>query len=345
MDGRRGSLIVVFGFVSLCACCDNHFSIEDEQLSGYDASATASGIRLTLDGNVYGWPSGVHHPCDQFAAVGPNGIVRGIGTNVTQGWNIGILGTVGERIFFKYYEHATGMVRTSEYTFIMQDDALISTYSSPLVVNFASSHNPCAFGCSHYKITTNMGDFVFAVPSDRTCYEDNGICRIDQQANVYECYRDSEAQTACFEPYPPPMPRPPPQPPPSPKPPSPHSPPPLPRFPPGIPESMPQAPPPPPHQPPPPASDPHAPPSPPPPPPPAPQPPPASEGGDGVPVAVVVGSVAFGLVGVGGLATYFGHTIAKTVVGYSSASAAKLPTASETDKAELLESAGEESQS
>jgi len=64
-----------------------------------------------------------------------------------------------------------------------------------------------------------------------------------------------------------------------------------------------------------------------------------------VPVAVVVGSVAFGLVGVGGLATYFGHTIAKTVVGYSSASAAKLPTASETDKAELLESAGEESQS
>ena len=90
------SFALVLLTLSGAEACVPHFVEGD--LSNHDASATASGIRLTLDGNVYGWPDGPHSACDQLATVGPDGVVRGIGTNVSLGWNIGTLGTVGERI-------------------------------------------------------------------------------------------------------------------------------------------------------------------------------------------------------------------------------------------------------
>lgn len=332
METLHNSLAFVLLALSNAAACVPQFVEGD--LSNHDASATASGIRLTLDGTVYGWPDGPHSPCDQLATVGPDGVVRGIGTNVSLGWNIGTLGTVGERIWFRYYDHAAQATRTSSYTFIMQDDASISTYGNPLTINFESEHKPCSFGCSYYKIA----DFVFSVPSNRACYEDNGVCRIDQQPDVYQCYTDAEGEDLCYKPYPPPMPTPPPLPPPTPSPPPPHSPPPSPVYPPQIPGDEPQRPPPPPTPPdasPLPPSPPH--PSPP-PPPPAPQPPPQSDD-DGVSVTVVVLSIAAGVTVLGLGASYAVPIAIKSAASYSSAvtGTSKVVSGSESDAVELLE--------
>jgi hypothetical protein len=314
--------------------CVEHFVVGD--LSSHDASATASGIVLTLDGVPYGWPNNGYSHCDQLAALGPDGVVRGIGTNVTQGWNIGTLGTVGERIWFRFYDHAAGVARTSDYTFVMQDDASISTYGNPLTLNFVTDHDPCVYGCSYYKIA----GFVFSVPSSRSCYENNQLCRIDQQADVYECYKDSEGQIPCFEPYPPPMPNPPPKPPPLPTPPPPTGPPPTPHFPPGVPEFMPQRPPPPPLSP---ENSPFPPPPPPPPPPPAPLPPPKAPASEGVPVLVVVLSSTAGVALVAAAVRYGVPLLTRGAAYASTNVAPKATELAESDAVELLDNDAENS--
>ena len=279
--------VVVLSLLRYAIACTPFFVVGD--LGTHDASATASAISLSLDGTPFGFPHDGHHTCDEFAAVAADGSVRGVASNTTQGWNLGMLGTVGERIYFKYREHETNAVRVSSYVFYMEDDASISTYSSPLTIPFTTTHNPCAFGCSYYSI---LG-FVFSVPSNRNCYLEGSVCRIDGQEAVYQCYVDSEAATPCYVPFPPPLPLPPPMSPPPPSPPVPTPPPPTPAFPPRVPSEAPQTPPPPPNLPPPPTTTPTAPP---PPTTPPPQSPATKTVPERFPTLVVVGLLAFGLV-------------------------------------------------
>lgn len=277
-------LLLVYALFLLqeARACTSFFTVGD--LGSHDASATASAIALSLDGAPYGFPHAGHGPCDQLAAVASDGSVRGVALNTTSGWNLGMLGTIGERIFFQYHESDTGALRVSSYVFYMADDASISTFSSPLTLPFSTSHDPCAFACSYYSV---LG-FVFPVPSDRNCYFDGALCRISGQSSVYQCYVDSEATTPCFVPFPPPLPRPPPRPPPPPLQPPPVRPSPAPSFPPAVPAGQPQMPPPPPSNPPPPESTPHPPTPPNPSPPPPPSTPPASSSTDGTNLGVVI---------------------------------------------------------
>jgi len=269
--------LVLWLFLCSSECCDPNFVVGD--VSRHDASATASALALTLDGNPFGLPHEGWDHCDQLAAVASDGTVRGIAVNTTAGWNLGILGTVGERIFFQYFNSRTSSVYVSTYVFLMEDDTQLSTYSSPLTLAFTTTHDPCGFGCSFYSV---LG-FVFAVPSNRHCYLDGSLCRISGQDSVYQCYTDSEGSSLCYVPFPPPQPRPPPAPPTPLHPPSPSSPSPSPQFPPRVPSAHPQLPPPPPQQPPPPTggTDPRPPP-----------PQSATRDSDGVPVVAIVASVA-----------------------------------------------------
>ena len=321
-------LQIVLYLCCVSECCNSFYTIGD--LGSHDASATASAMSLSLGGQPYGYPHNGHH-CDQLAAVASDGTVRGIGTNTTQGWDIGILGTVGERIFFKYKEYESSTERVSSYVFYMEDDTSISTYSNPLTLQFTTVHDPCGFGCSYYSI---LG-FVFSVPSNRYCYLDGSVCRINGQDAIYECFVDSEASTRCYVPYPPPLPSPMPLLPPPPSPPQPLPPSPTPEFPPGLPSNTPQTPPPPPHNPPPPTTTPTNPPS---PPPPNPSPPPkfpTYPKDDGVPVVIVLLAV------LGGVAFSAG-----AVGRYSFVSAEQKRTAEYTSGVpEMIEEAGEASDS
>ena len=254
--------------------CETVYSTGD--LSTHDASATAVGITFTRNGSPFGWPGGTYHPCDQVIAVGPDGVVRGVATNTTTGWSLGILGTVGEDIHVKYWSEQASVLFWSTFVFVMQDDASFSTYGNPKTLELIDEHNPC-FTCAHYS----LAGFSFPVPSNSRCVAQGSICRYEPAADTRECYVDSELTTKCYQPYPPPPPTPsprspppprPPPPPPSPVLPSPSPPPPSPSAPPRLPFNSPQAPPPPP----PPSLPPSPPPPPlhpPPPPPPSPSPP------------------------------------------------------------------------
>lgn len=328
---RVGLVERLLTLVSVCNSCTQFFQVAD--LSTHDASATASALALSLNGNPYGFPHTGHHPCDELAAVASDGGVRGVAVNTTQGWNLGMLGTVGERIFFQYHEHETGALRVSSYVFYMEDDTQISTYSNPLTLPFVTTHDPCGFGCAYYSL---LG-FVFAVPSNRRCYFDNGVCRIDGQTAVYQCYTDSEATSLCYVPYPPPLPLPPPDPPHPSSPPSPSPPPPGPAFPPGLPSSHPQLPPPPPASPPPPTTRPSS--------PPQPSPLTASDG-DGFPISAVlvsVGVLVFALV-VGRYASLGAERNKRSSYTSGIQESASVEEGETTDDVELLESESEKSE-
>lgn len=302
---------LTIGSVALRALgtCPAQFELADVSTRIHDASATAVGLTFRMGQADYGWPNGPYHPCDQFGAVGPDGTVRGVGQNSTSGWLIGIVGTSGERITFEFWDGASESMKYFSYTFIMQDDASISTFSNPLVLQLMTVHDPCSLNCAYYSL---LG-FSFPVPADRRCVEYNGMCKLESTDDVRECFGDNELTTPCYRPYPPPPPglppgaTPPPSLPPSPSPsPSPHppppppplSPPPSPEYPPANPANSPQNPPPPPSHPPPdflppsaPAPDhPHPPPPPPPPPTPSPPyglPPSSPDGGMTIPDAAL----------------------------------------------------------
>lgn len=283
--------------------CEPFFVIRD--LGSHDASATASAISLSLDEVPFGFPHTGHH-CDELAAVASDGSVRGIALNTTQGYSLGMLGTVGERIYFKYKEFATGALRVSSYVFFMSDDVSISTYSSPLTLPFSTAHDPCNFACAYYSIQ----GFVLAVPANRHCYLDGGLCRINGQDSVFQCYVDSEALVPCYVPFPPPLPAPPLSSPAPSSPPSPFPPPPHPLFPPAVPLNAPQMPPPPPS---PPKTEPETPPPLPPPPLGSPSPPPqVTSSDDTFPVAGVVIAVICSIALVSFAARSYTRSLEKT---------------------------------
>lgn len=301
--------IVVFTLWDACLSCTAVHQVSN--LGSHDASATGVSIRFTLNQSPFGWPGGSHGACDEFLARGPDNTIRGMGSNTSYGWDIGILGTVGERISFYYWRSDESTLYHSSYIFVMQDDASFSTYSTPLVIEMSQEHSPCA-SCAHY----NVSGFSFNVPTDKRCVDENGICRYEPASDLRKCFVDNELSASCYVPFPPPAPYPPsPSPSPSNPPPSPspvpH--PPSPFNPPRIPATSPQAPPPPPKSPPPPLPSPfpHGPPptsteSPPaPPPPPVPQPPydqppssPPSHSPVGTVIASILSVVALGSLGV-----------------------------------------------
>ena len=57
--------------------CEPLYTVGDT--STHDASATAVALKFTKDSQPFGWPNGPHAACDQVMAVGPDGVVRGVG--------------------------------------------------------------------------------------------------------------------------------------------------------------------------------------------------------------------------------------------------------------------------
>ena len=84
---------------------------------------------VTLDGAQIGHPV-EDSPCDQIAGIGvSDGVVRGISTEIDQGFTVPIIGTVGEQIEFKYWRAVDRKEYFSEYRYTMEANGQIGSFA------------------------------------------------------------------------------------------------------------------------------------------------------------------------------------------------------------------------
>ena len=158
----------------LAAACSPHWVVGNVD----DLPATASmlpGI-VTLNGSQVGHPVQAGSACDQIASVGvADGIVRGLSHHIGKGFSVGIVGTGGELIEFRYWNAAKKKLYYSDYRFKMDDNAQVGSFKKPFELVLRETPlctNPCA-KCSHFLIAGK-----FAVPAAAGgCVEDKGTCQ------------------------------------------------------------------------------------------------------------------------------------------------------------------------
>ena len=81
----------------------------------------------TLDGVQVGPPVD-DSPCDQVAAVGvSDGVVRGVSSQIDQGFSVPILGVAGEQIEFRYWRAAEGKEYFPKYK--VREDGVVNEYT------------------------------------------------------------------------------------------------------------------------------------------------------------------------------------------------------------------------
>ena len=81
--------------------------------------ATMVPATVQLDGNPIGYPgdgTSMKATCDQIAAFGPNGLVRGVSTTIEAGFSLAFLGTAGELITFQYWDGVKEYDSEVQYT-------------------------------------------------------------------------------------------------------------------------------------------------------------------------------------------------------------------------------------
>ena len=87
------------------ATCTPYFVTGDVSL--FEDIASMVPAIASLDGVQVGPP--VDGPCDEVAAVGvSDGVVRGVSSQIDQGFSVPILGVAGEQIEFRYWRAAEG---------------------------------------------------------------------------------------------------------------------------------------------------------------------------------------------------------------------------------------------
>lgn len=221
--------------------CTAHFTTSTN-LGSFADTATMSPAIVTLDGTQIGYPvdgTTSTTTCDQVAAIGvADGLVRGTSDYISTGFAVGIIGTAGETIEFRYWNAASQTEYYIEFRYVMVAGGTIGSFSSPkeLVLSATPFCYPCAVGCSHYFLASvamvELGD-----GQECSHNEAAGTCEITASGGTWECHvgiatDSAKCYTPCGSPppasppdgntppaLPPPPPRPPPTPPPSPLPP------------------------------------------------------------------------------------------------------------------------------
>ena len=92
-----------------------------------DAASMVPAI-ATLDGVQIG-PPVEDSPCDQVAAIGViDGLVRGVSTQIDQGFSVPILGNAGEQIEFRYWRAAEGKEYFPKYR--VREEGVVNEYTT-----------------------------------------------------------------------------------------------------------------------------------------------------------------------------------------------------------------------
>ena len=92
---------------------------------------------VTLDGAPFGFPSDgttEKNTCDELAAVGPDGVIRGVSTPIEQGFALGFIATIGEQMAFKYWNGKQKQEYEVKYEVKMTKNAQLGSFNKPLVL-------------------------------------------------------------------------------------------------------------------------------------------------------------------------------------------------------------------
>lgn len=220
--------------------CTAHFTTSSN-LGGFADTATMSPAIVTLDGTQIGYPvdgTTSTTTCDQLAAIGvADGLVRGTSDYISTGFALGIIGTAGETIEFRYWNAASETEYYVEFRYTMVSGGTIGSFSSPkkLVLSATPFCYPCAVGCDYYFLA-NVAMVELSDGQECVHNEASGTCEISVSGGTWPCHTGIATDSpACYTPCesppplsppvsadsPPALPPPPPKPPPSPPPPAP----------------------------------------------------------------------------------------------------------------------------
>ena len=100
---------------------------------------------LTLDGVPYGYPGDgtpEKDTCDQIAAVGPDGVIRGVSTPIQQGHALGWIATAGEQMAFKYWNGEQQQEHDVQFKTTMEQNLALGGFGAPQVLVLSKAKGP-----------------------------------------------------------------------------------------------------------------------------------------------------------------------------------------------------------
>ena len=128
--------------VGVCAAgCKQHFHTA-EDLDDHVDTATMVPASVSLDGAAFGFPSDgttEKNTCDELAAVGVDGVIRGVSSPIEQGFALGFIATIGEQVLFKYWNGKQKQEYEVKYDFTMTKNAQLGSFGKPLVLELGKA--------------------------------------------------------------------------------------------------------------------------------------------------------------------------------------------------------------
>ena len=127
--------------VGCAAGCKPHFYTSDE-LDDHVDTATMVPVSVSLDGAAFGYPSDgttEKKTCDELAAVGGDGVIRGVSSPIEQGFALGFIATIGEQVHFKYWNGKQKQEYEVKYDFQMTKNAQLGSFGKPLVLELGKA--------------------------------------------------------------------------------------------------------------------------------------------------------------------------------------------------------------
>jgi len=97
---------------------------------------------VSLDGAAFGFPSDgttEKNTCDELAAVGVDGVIRGVSSPIEQGFALGFIATIGEQVLFKYWNGKQKQEYEVKYDFTMTKNAQLGSFGKPLVLELGKA--------------------------------------------------------------------------------------------------------------------------------------------------------------------------------------------------------------
>ena len=123
------------------AGCKPHFHTS-EDLDDHVDTATMVPASVSLDGKPFGFPSDgttEKNTCDELAAVGADGVIRGVSSPIEQGFALGFIATIGEQVHFKYWNGKQKQEYEVKYDFQMTKNAQLGSFGKPLVLELGKA--------------------------------------------------------------------------------------------------------------------------------------------------------------------------------------------------------------
>ena len=99
-------------------------------------------VSVSLDGAAFGYPSDgttEKKTCDELAAVGGDGVIRGVSSPIEQGFALGFIATIGEQVHFKYWNGKQKQEYEVKYDFQMRKNAQLGSFNKPLVLELGKA--------------------------------------------------------------------------------------------------------------------------------------------------------------------------------------------------------------